>query len=191
MHWNLAGEVDGWGSPLQSALLLPGLATVTYLVILAFDWGRLDFLAARAMSAATTRRVRLLVLLLLGGLHVSILWTSMHGGASPGSRIMLFLSLFFVALGNLMPRLEPNAWAGIRVPPTLENREVWRRTHRLAGKWMMLAGLLGVPLSLLPERFASLLVLPLITLPVLGATIYAYWLRHQLAREGTHTPEAR
>ena len=26
-------------------------------------------------------------------------------------------------------RAEPNAWAGIRIPPTLENREVWKRTH--------------------------------------------------------------
>jgi len=190
MHWNVRGEVDGWGGPLEASLLLPGLATAVYLLILAFDWGRLDFKAARAMAPATTRQVRLLVLLLLGGIHASILWTTLRGDVMSASRINLFLSLFFILLGNLMPRLEPNAWAGIRIPPTLENREVWKRTHRVAGRWMLAAGLLGLPCSLLPERTATPLVLALMILPLLGAVIYAYWVRHKLNGGGTHVSEA-
>lgn len=189
MHWNIRGEVDGWGGPVVASLLIPGLATAVYLVILAYDWGRLDFKAARAMSPATTRQVRLLTVLLLAALHGSILWTSLHGGVASSSRIWMFISIFFILLGNLMPRLEPNAWAGIRIPPTLESREVWKRTHRMAGRWMMIAGLIGVPTSLLPERIASGLVLSLISLPLLAAVVYAYWVRHKLNGGGTHPSE--
>ena len=54
VHWNLQGQADRWGSPLEAALLLPALAAGVYLLILAFDWGRMDFKAARAMSPAKT-----------------------------------------------------------------------------------------------------------------------------------------
>lgn len=177
MHWNLHGQVDGWAGPLQGAVLLPALATGTYLLILAFDWGRLDFLAARAMAPATTRQVRLLVLALLGGLHAVNLLAAARGGVLPFNATLVVLCLFSVLLGNLMPRLEPNAWVGIRVPPTLEDREVWRATHRKAGHWMVLAGVLGLPLSLLPARWSGPLTLPLILLPLLAATVLAYRLR--------------
>jgi uncharacterized membrane protein len=188
IHWNFSGEVNGWGSPLVACLPLPAIATVAYLAILAYEWGGLDFKAARAMAPATTRQIRLLVVLLMGGLQGSILWTALHGDTATPGGINLILSLFFVLLGNLMPRLEPNAWAGIRIPPTLENREVWKRTHRLCGKWLVVAGLLGIPASLLPERLANGLLLPLICLPLLGAVLYAYWLRHRM--EHSDTPSA-
>lgn len=191
MHWNLAGEVDRWGTPLMASLFLPALATGTYLAVLAYDWGRLDFKAARAMSPATTRQVRILVLLLLGGLHGSILWTSLHGGVASSSRTTLILSLFFVFLGNFMPRLEPNAWAGIRIPPTLEDREVWKRTHRLFGKWLLVAGLVGIPVSLLPERLGNRALLILVGAPVLAAIIYAYWIRHRMDGSGIPPSEVR
>lgn len=177
MHWNWRGQVDGWSGPLQGALVLPALATGTYLLILAFDWGRLDFKAARAMAPATARQVRLLVLLLLGGLHGGNLVAAARGTVLPFNATLVLLSLFFVLLGNLMPRLEPNAWVGIRVPPTLEDREVWRLTHRKAGHWMVAAGLLGLPLSLLPEPWSGMLTLPLVLLPLLAATVLAYRLR--------------
>ncbi|WLT30553.1 SdpI family protein [Geothrix sp. PMB-07] len=180
IHWNLHGEIDGWGSPLMAALMLPLIATLTYLIILAYDWGRMDFKAARAMSAATTRQIRLLVLLLMAGLQGLILRASLSGGMLRSGWILLVIFLFFIFFGNLMPRLEPNAWAGIRIPPTLENREVWKRTHRLGGHWFMAAGLLGIPISFLPEPYANLLSLLLMLLPVLVAMIYAYWLRHRL-----------
>ena len=189
LHWNLLGQVDRWGSPLQAALLVPAIATGTYLLILAFDWGRMDFLAARAMAPATTRRVRILLLLLMGALHGTILWTSIRGGVATTSRMMLILALFLIFLGDLFPRLEPNAWVGIRIPPTLENREVWKRTHRMGGRWLVLAGLAGLPLSLLPERFATLGTLPILLLPLLAATVYAYVLRARLARRSPDSQE--
>ena len=191
LHWNVSGELDGWGTPLIAALLLPAIATGAYLLILAYDWGRLDFTAARAMSPAITRQVRMLMLLLMGGLQGSIIWTSLHGGITPPRGMNLMVALFFVLLGNLMPRLEPNAWAGIRIPPTLENREVWKRTHRMCGKWLVVAGLVGLPVSLLPERLANGLLLPLVTIPLLAAIVYAYWIRNRMDRDLMPTQESQ
>ncbi len=47
IYWNIHDEVNRWGGPWEAALLIPALATVIYLFILALDWGWLDFKAAR------------------------------------------------------------------------------------------------------------------------------------------------
>lgn len=189
IHWNLAGEPNGWASPLGAALLLPGVLTGAYLLILAYDWGGLDFKAARAMSPATTRAIRILLLLLGCGIQGAILGASLGQRVPTSTPVLLGLALFFVALGNLLPRLEPNAWVGIRVPPTLESREVWKRTHRLGGMWMVGAGLIGLPASLLPPRFADGVVLAIVCVPLVAAVVYAYWLRHRLAVSRTPPSE--
>ena len=155
IHWDLAGHENGWGSPLMASLLFPAIATVTYLGILAYDWGRIDFKAARAMSPSVARQVRLLVLLLMGVLQVTLLRAVMQGQVPSSSIMVLGISLFLVLLGNILPRTEPNAWDGIRIPPTLENRKVWKRTHRYYGKWLVVSGLLGIPACLLPTAAAT------------------------------------
>lgn len=180
IHWDLHNQVNGWGTPLMAALLMPAIATGSYLLVLGYDWGHLDFRAARAMSPATTRQIRLLIVLLIGVLQVSVLWAILQGRAPSSSGMVLGLSLFLVLLGNLMPRLEPNFWAGLRIPPTLENREVWKRTHRIYGRWLVVAGLLGLPACLLPEAMATSFILPQVLIPTLGAILYAYWVRNRL-----------
>jgi len=182
VHWNLQGQVDRWGTPLEGALLLPALATGVYLLILAFDWGRMDFKAARAMSPSTTRQVRVLLLLLMGMLQVLILGPTLRGGAFSGNLFFVYLFGFFILLGNLMPRLEPNAWVGIRIPPTLENREVWKGTHRFAGRLWVIGGVLLLPTCLLRESLALPICLSGLLLLAFVPMIYAYRLRALLSR---------
>lgn len=177
MHWNIRGEVDRWGGPWEAALLIPALVTGVYLLILALDWGRLDFKAARGMTAATRRQVRLLTLLLMGTIQGLILGTILSGVTLKGTLILACIALFFIFLGNLMPRLEPNAWVGIRIPPTLESREVWKATHRLGGRILVVGGALLLPVCLLPESLATIVFLSAAMVLMLIPVVYAYRLR--------------
>jgi len=43
-----------------------------------------------------------------------------------------------------MGKLRQNYFIGYKLPWTLNNEEVWNKTHRLAGKCMMLAGLIFI-----------------------------------------------
>jgi uncharacterized membrane protein len=191
IHWDIHNNVNGWGSPLTASMLFPALATVIYMGILAYDWGQIDFKAARAMSPSVARQVRLLVLLLMGVIQVTLLRAVMQGHAPSTSIMVLGISLFLVFLGNVLPRTEPNAWGGIRIPPTLENREVWKRTHRFYGKWLVVTGLLGIPACLLPTAAATLFILPQVLIPTLSAIVYAYWTRNRLDQSPTDQPEPR
>ena len=191
IHWGFHGEVNGWSTPWEAAWQLPALATGMYGFILLMDWGGLDFRAARRMAPGTKRQMRLLVLALMAGVQAVILGSALRG-STPGDGLLLaILSLFLVLLGNLMPRLEPNAWIGIRIPPTLENREVWKRPHRMTGRWLVLAGLLGLPLSLVPWTSLHVVLLALILVPLGAGICYAYVLRHRMAAGGILPTEAR
>lgn len=48
--------------------------------------------------------------------------------------------IMFMLIANVLPRLRPNWWVGIRTPWTLSSEASWNRTHRLAGQ-------LGIPIG--------------------------------------------
>jgi uncharacterized membrane protein/uncharacterized membrane protein YphA (DoxX/SURF4 family) len=45
----------------------------------------------------------------------------------------VLVGLFFVGIGNLLPRTRPNLLIGIRTARTLDDRELWTRIHRTCG----------------------------------------------------------
>jgi uncharacterized membrane protein len=53
----------------------------------------------------------------------------------PGVRLWPFCGgLLLLLLSNVLPRVEPNWWLGIRTPWTLSDLRVWHQTHWLAGR---------------------------------------------------------
>ena len=54
----------------------------------------------------------------------------------------LLLGGLLVLIGNLMGKLRPNWFVGIRTPWTLSSKASWTRTHRLGGWLLIVSGLL-------------------------------------------------
>lgn len=108
-----------------------------------------------------------------------ILSESYHPGRIQTGRVILILiSLLFVLLGNYMPKIQSNFYMGIKNPWTLSSDEVWRKTHRLAGKMYVASGILAfLAAILLPMPVAGGVLLVL----VLGASVvsmgasYFWW----------------
>ena len=57
------------------------------------------------------------------------------------------VGLLLMVIGNLMPRMRPNWFMGIRTPWTLASESVWRKTHRLGGYCFMAMGVLMVAIG--------------------------------------------
>jgi hypothetical protein len=88
----------------------------------------------------------------------------------------------FVVIGNVMPRMRPNWWFGVRTPWTLSNDRVWARTHRLAGFSMAAAGLVMIAAALaLPSRLGGPVMLAAAAAALVGPAVYSYltWKREQ------------
>lgn len=175
IHWNAAGEVDGYGGKGQGLLLLPCIALAQYLLLRFLpraDPGRANYTNFR--GAYDTVRLAVLVLLAVvyGILHVYL-----RGGRLEVTLVLpLLVGGLFVVLGNTFGKLRPNWFIGIRTPWTLSSKEAWTRTHRVGG-WLMVA--LGLAI-MVGSTFASPRAFPLLVVGgavglALWSMAYSYW----------------
>lgn len=97
---------------------------------------------------------------------------------SSNNNINVFKNLFFPLIGLLfsylgycMKHLQPNYFAGIRVPWTLNSKENWEKTHYYSSKLWFWGGLIiafvSLFLSFIVSAFASIsILLIMIILPI-------------------------
>ena len=84
------------------------------------------------------------------------------------------LGLLFVVLGNVMGKIRPNWFVGVRTPWTLSSKKSWTKTHRLAG-WLFIAmGLLAAAWGLLQSAWMFGLMLAFDGGCVLAIVVYSY-----------------
>ncbi len=171
LHWNAAGEIDGWASKGPGLLLAPILAVGTVALLHLLPWldpklrrsggeeGRMR-IALPAMRLATVGLTDLIFFLQLA---VSL------GQKLDVGRIVVMATLVVLAVvGNFLGTLRPNYFAGIRTPWTLEYPETWRATHRLGGRLMCFGALilLIVQFAVPQEVFVWILVAAVLALVV-------------------------
>ena len=155
VHWGLHGP-DRYGSPLELALLGPGVLVL--LLLIGLFLRRADPLAkpidagAPAAEAGAWEALILSLIALFALAHV-MLMGQLAGYFHFGPRVArLFFPALLLVCGNFLPRVRPSYFMGIRTPWTLASEAVWRRTHRFAGKLLFFCGLACVCLLWLPEQ---------------------------------------
>ncbi|MFK7797472.1 MAG: SdpI family protein, partial [Aureispira sp.] len=108
----------------------------------------------------------------------------MSSGRAPANPTILLggcFILFMLLFGNYAGSIRPNYFIGIRTPWTLQSDEVWRKTHRLAGRLLIGAALIGlVLLLLLPSSWGMLGVVALMVGALLIPVVYSFLLFRKL-----------
>ncbi|MCC3157939.1 SdpI family protein [Hymenobacter sp. 15J16-1T3B] len=177
IHFNLAGEPDRMGSP-SILWLLAGMPVPTFLFLLLVPY--IDPKKQLAINSNYQKLV-LAVMAGLAAIGISVTHATVVGHADLRLTLLVLCGMW-VLLGNYIVTVPPNYFAGIRTPWTLEDPVVWQHTHRVAGRAMVVAGLLGLPLSwLLPAAWGFPVVLALLVTATLGPTLYSYRLWRQRA----------
>ncbi len=180
IHWNIRGEVDGYGSKSWAAFLCPGcMAAVIALFVL------LPRLSPKQFEVDSFRETYLFVMVLIvalfGYIHALTLLAALGHSFGMDRTLMAGLFLFFALMGNVMGKLRRNFWIGIRVPWTLASERVWNDTHRLAAWLWFAGGLVGFALALAGLPVVSLVVLGVI---VVVPIAYSLLLYKRLERRG-------
>ncbi len=151
-HWNIKGEIDGYGNKSWALFLLPGVAV---LIPLLFYF--LPALSPKHFEVDSFRSTYLYIMVLVTamfvyfhGLTLYAVWkNSQHVGEFDLTRpIFAGMFLFFALLGNVMGKIRKNFYIGVRVPWTLASDRVWNDTHRLAAWVMVTSGLVGFVLTI-------------------------------------------
>jgi uncharacterized membrane protein len=185
VHWGLRGA-DGFGPRWAMVALGPGLLVVFWLLLLWLT--RIDPLASKPLEPDAPEAEQGSFGTLMTGLvglsaiaHIALMM-QLTGFAHLDPRLgMLFGPALLILLGNFLPRVRPNYFAGVRTPWTLASASVWRRTNRLAGKLLFYGGLFSGLLMLAsnPAGTVALVVSGLLGSVVPIAASYIWWRNEQ------------
>ena len=151
IHWGLDGRPDGWAGRPFGAFGAPAIMLAA--------WGVLRAAPAidpRADNYARFARAYDLIvgatLTLLLVMHAGALASAVGLPVSVPRLAPAVVGLFLMAVGNVLPRVRPNWFVGIRTPWTLESDAVWARTQRVAGYLFVGAGALFLLAAAVPGR---------------------------------------
>jgi uncharacterized membrane protein len=179
-HWGINGQVDGYASKPVAALLLPciNLAfTALMLVLPRIDpkFARYDE-ETKASLRRTFAAMRLAVTLYLSFLALVVVVTPLYPAIRIPTVIGSGAGLLLMVLGNLMTKLRPNWFFGIRTRWTLESRDIWIKTHRLGGRLMMAGGVCILIFGLLlpMKLFVICVLLPAAAVMSIVPIVYSY-----------------
>src|SRR5579872_2159905 len=184
IHWNAAGQVNGYASKWFN-LFYPLMSIVTVgLVrgIMAIS-PRLDRQGYRTNLKFANIFIAGVVLLLLI-LQLAATAIAMNMPVDMTFVITLALSLLFIVIGNFLGKIRRNlSGIGIRTPWTLANDTVWERTHRLGGWLFVAVGLLGLVCSFIPAIRLISIIGGVLLVSVI-TVVYSYIVYQRVATPG-------
>lgn len=184
VHYGLMGEADRWGSKWTYAIfsMIPLVISVTY-----------EIYRKRTNNSKGNQSLEDKLIPMLSLLFIAIFWALLPVSGADSMNInvlcfiVLLLGLTMTIISNYSGKIRPNRHLGIRIPWTLKNETVWKKTHRLGGFTGIIGGLFMIIFPIIgmfnhETAFIwclSGLVIGLILL-ALVPTIYSYCLYKKL-----------
>lgn len=176
-HWGADGMADGFADA-GTALFMPVALTVILSLVMA-ALPSLEPLQDKLAQSAPLYRTAWAGLLGVMALVEVMVAGPAFGVALPATTILAGMGVFFIALGNVLPKSRPGFFVGIRTPWTLTDPDNWIATHRYGGRIMMAAGFALVVLAAAPMQnetrasFVIAILLVTVATPVLYS--FFYW----------------
>jgi uncharacterized membrane protein len=125
--------------------------------------------------------IQFILVLFFAYMFFVMLYIVVHPGVSMNPFMMMGMGILFVLLGNYMGKIRQNYTVGIRVPWTIDNEEVWNRTHRFGGWCFVFAGLL-IMVNAYINWMPWLVFILATVLAGIVPIIYSYIIFRQIAR---------
>lgn len=146
-HFNFHNEPDGFSSKAFAVFGMPLLLLGLHFMCLMLSC------ASNIQMQNVSNRVKSLMLLIIPA--VSLLVTVLCYGYALGAPfaidriVWVFVGVVFALVGNYLPKMRRSTIAGIRLPWTLADEEIWSRTHRFAAPVWVVCGLLMIVCGLI------------------------------------------
>ena len=168
MHFNAAGEVDGWAGKAFGVFGMP-------LILVAVQWlCALGSLKMDPKAANLNDKVMGLVLWIIPVvsvlMHVLVYGTALGKEMNVEVVLPVLIGLLLIIIGNWLPKCKQTYTLGIKLPWTLEDEDNWNRTHRFAGPIWVAGGMIimagglvgGAFLWAMLAAFAVMIIAPVV-----------------------------
>ena len=173
IHWGFDGKIDGYGSRywifLEPALIL----------IFRFFMDFVRKIDPKKNSYHIFHREYDLFMIAIALFILAIQILSLgpaFGIQLPVGKLVIFIvGILLSFIGNLLPKLKPNYFMGIKTPWSIANETVWFKTHRIAGKIWFIGGILMALSIFLPNSIQTILFVTILSVMVLVPYVYSYY----------------
>jgi uncharacterized membrane protein len=172
-HWGMNGEVDRYNGK-WAVFLGTFISTGVYLLMLVLP--KIDPRKKNYdLFTGAYWIIRIALILLLCVMAMITDLSALGYKLNVGMIVMLSVLGLFLLIGNQFGRIRPNYFVGIRTPWTLNNEEVWMKTHRLAGKVWVAASLVMILLVwFIPFKIFTLLFIAYMLTLIITPFFYSY-----------------
>lgn len=175
-HWSLSGSVNGYLPRFWGVFAIPILMLFLWVLFLV-----VPFLGPKARNVAPFReafdRFIILLFMFLEYIYIITLAWNLHYQFDILRAILPTFAIVFYGIGDLIAATEPNWAVGIRVPWTMNNPVVWKKTHAVGGRLFKYSAIAAAASLLFPEYGLYLVIAPLFaTIFILLG--YSYYLAH-------------
>lgn len=183
VHWNVSGEVDGYGSK-YFALIFAVLPLAVYYGMNLDK--RIDPKKRKRENKEIFdffRNGLTLFFILFGGYFLfAILRPTLLKEVSPA----FIIGILLIGLGNYMPRIPQNYTLGVKTPWTLESEYVWKKTHRVSGYLFVIIGIITLLSSFLKTELSFVIMIISILISTFVSLGYSYILYKQEEKKNDH-----
>jgi uncharacterized membrane protein len=162
-----------YGGKFEGLFVVPIVAAGIYLLLIAlphFDPGRANYASFRSAYAV----IRLSILLLMAVIYSCILLATFGYSNDVGMIVPIGVGILFIVLGNVMPKIRPNWFVGVRTPWTLSSRHSWNKTHRLAGWLFVFMGIVLGACGFVQNLWMMGVAVTVILGSVIWMVVYSY-----------------
>lgn len=171
-HWNFAGEADGFGPKATFVWLFPGIAIA--MLILFWVLPKIDPKKDKYKKFAEVWEIMQAVIVgYFAYMYFVSMYAAMVAEVNVSAFVLVGVGVLFLIMGNYMGKVRQNYFVGIKTPWTIENEDVWNKTHRLGGWCFVIAALIFILQGL--TGFISIWLFGLaIVIAALVPIIYSY-----------------
>lgn len=177
-HWDFAGQVNGYSGKFFGSFGLAFILAGLYLLFMIFPY--LDPRKDRyGEFIPTFRSMKNLILTVLFLIYIATGIYNLGYPVNMSLFVPLMIGGLMIAIGNMMGKLKPNWFMGIRTPWTLSSDTVWNKTHRMGGYLFALFGLIIIAAPVLGQTLGLALFIGGVLLTVAGTLVYSYLIYKQ------------
>ena len=171
IHFGLNGLADNFATSSYAIFVPPVL-------MLAVHWLCILVNAFDKRNADRNQKMQTLVLWIIPTLSIlsscGIYALALDVEFSPTAWTVMVIGLIFAVLGNYMPKTRMNPTMGIKVWWAYTSDENWNATHRFAGKFWFVGGLLMLPCSFLPSFWPAVAIMVITLVMVIVPIVYSW-----------------
>ncbi len=179
VHWNIHNQIDGYTNKTQGIFLFWGINVALFLLMAFFRKFSPVYQRDRENSNNAIPLLTMGLIFFFALIHLySLMLAKNPNWASNVQVLFLLMGFLFMFIGNVMPKLSRNYFAGVKTPWTYYSDEIWRKTSRVSGYCFFLLGfvfIVGGAFNITGTLMTTMLVTMLV-ITVFVPTVYSFLL---------------